>query len=215
MSLPAYSTTTFVTTSEILDLVKQSAQLLSGIIDEAWGEHYFTTTIDLVMIAGTASYDLPENFAHLIRLAWIKNSSEPALFLEQASVDDWEPNPVGWSGGTIPKYRVMGPNITFYPTPQEAHTLRMYYSTGIFVTAPASTIDAQVGWDEWLVQDVCAKIQTKLEMDPSVFMAERARIEAMIVKQCSKRDRSRPVQIRDLRGADERNWLRTRWPWRS
>lgn len=215
MSLPAYSSTTFVTTSEILDLVKQSAQLLSAIIDEAWGGHYFTTSLDMTLIAGTPSYDLPTNFADLIRIAWMKTAGEPFIMLKPASVDDWEPNPTGWSGGVVPRYRVIGPDIHFYPTPMEAHQLRMHYSTGIFINAASDVINARVGWDEWLVLDVCAKIQTKLEMDPSVYIAQRERVERMIKQQCSRRDKSRPGQIRDLRGADERNWLKSRWPWRS
>lgn len=199
MDLPAYSSTTFISTDEILDMVKTSAQMLSGIIDAAWGEHYFTTSTNLSTVANTSTVPLPSNFGNLIKLAWRKSATEPRIFLEQANLEAWDPYPSNWTDVT-PKYRVIGESIELFPTPDAVYTLPLYYSTGIFVTQTSDTIPIRVGWDEWLVLDVCIKILQKQDLDASQLLAQRERVEAIVRQNATRRDRSKPRQVRDVRG---------------
>jgi hypothetical protein len=194
-------------------MVKQSAQVLSGIIDEAWGEHYFTTKRELSTQADVSLVSLPENFMAMLRLAWQRSASEPLCELTEASVDDWEPYPSTW-GSVQPKYRFVGNALELFPTPDQAYTLVLYYSTGIFIAATTDIVPVRFGWDEWLVLDVCVKAQTQLNKEIGSYAAQRERIEGLIKRQCTRRDRSRPAQVRDVRSADSTNQNRLWWPYR-
>lgn len=199
-ALPAFSATTFVTSTEVLDMVKASCQRLSAIVDEAWGENYFTTSGTLTTTAGLEYVSLPANFASLLRIAWVKSDTDHVM-LRAASVDDWSPSVQTWDSCGGPRYRITGNTIEFWPLPDDAHTLKIYYSTGIFITATTDTIQTRNGWDEWLVLDLRIKILDKYDQDWTGIAAMQAKVEHDIRAQLTTRDRGAVHQVRDLRGA--------------
>jgi hypothetical protein len=198
LDLPAFSTTTFVTSAAALNFVKFGARRLSAILRRAYGSEYFTTRTTLSTQANVDTVSLPSNFTDLRQLAWMRTSTE-SVPLEMASVDEWlasSEDVQPWN--SAPKYRLIGQTITLYPCPNAIYTLSLYYDTGIFVTATSDTISAQPGWEEWLVLDFCIRVRQKEEKDASDFIVERESVEQEILAAAQARDRFQTHTVRDL-----------------
>lgn len=197
IDLPTISSTTFFNTTNSLNMVKFSARRLSGIIRRVDSD-YFLTTDTLTTSPSINEVSLPANFSDLRSLSWMRSTND-RVPLELASADDFasvDESAQAWSGA--PRYRLMGSVIMLYPKPSAAYDLSIYYDTGIYVDATTDVISCQPGWDEWIVLDVCIRLAQKMEDDPSVFAAERQKVEADIVRQAGSRDRYRTHQVRDL-----------------
>lgn len=187
---------TFITSTEALSFVKFSARRLSAILRAA-NSDYFLTRGTLTTTPNVDSVSLPSNCTDVRQIAWLRSSTE-SIPLEVAGVDDYLASGEqveAW--GAAPKYRLHGGSVRFFPTPNAAYTLSLYYDTGIFITATSDSIDAQPGWEEWLVQDYCAKARQKEEKDPSIHLVELKRVEQEIVAAARQRDRFRTLQVRD------------------
>lgn len=204
---PAFTTTTAITSTAVLNLVQYSARRLSGIIRRT-NSDYFTTTTTIPTVASTATVALPSNMSDLIQVAWLRSPTE-SVPLERASVDELlvpTEDVRAWSGA--PLYRLEGGNIRLFPTPDQVYTLSVYYDTGIYVSATSDNIACQPGWEEWIVLDCCIRARQREEKDAGDFMMMLAKVEADIVKQASTRDRFRTSEIRDLWDGGE--WIDSR-----
>lgn len=204
---PTVSSTTFWSSTVALNMLKYSARRLSGIIRRT-NSDYFTVNSTITTQAGVNVVSLPSDCTDVRQIAWMRSETD-SVPLQLATVDDWlEPseNVEAWSGA--PLYRVMGNTVMLFPTPNAAYDLSIYYDTGIFVDETTDLIATQPGWEEWMVLDVCIRARQREEKDARDFMAERAKVEAEIVTQSSKRDRFRQHVIRDL--WDGGDWVDSR-----
>ncbi len=153
----------------------------------------------VVHIAGhTQAVALPSNFSDLRQLSWLRSATD-RVPLDRASVDDMRAAAeTSRSWDAAPLYELQGDNILFFPTPNAVYNLSIYYDSGIYVTATSDSMSCQPGWDEWMVLDVCARVRMMEEVSAADFLAERAKVEADIVKQAMSRDRFQTHQVRDL-----------------
>lgn len=203
-----FDSETYITSTMALDFVKYGAQRLSAILRRAFGADYFITRGTITTTASVDTVDLPANCTDLRQIAWLRSATE-SVPLEMMSVDEFLASGEevkAWDAA--PKYRLHGNQVRFAPIPNQAYTLSLYYDTGIFVTATTDTIDAQPGWEEWLVHDFMVKALERDEKDPSLHMAEKAAIEREIFEQAAQRDRFRTHEVRDLWDGGE--WIDSR-----
>lgn len=201
LDLPTITSTTFFSTAKSLNLVKYSARRLSALIRRADSDYFLVSTI-VPTAAGVNQVSLPSNFSDLRSISWVKSSAE-YVPLEMASQDEVaSTSDTSRSWESAPLYRLESETIVLYPTPNAVYDLSIRYDSGIYVTSTASSIICQPGWEEWIINDVCLRVATMMEQDPTVFAAERAETEANVVKQAASRDRFRSHQVRDLWGDD-------------
>ena len=93
------------------------------------GEIFYMTPVETVTVANQADYALPNDFMKLHRLEYILSGSGvsedrmmlfPITLNQQGVLGNANANPMGY---------VLGKDrITLYPTPEQAQTLRLYYS---------------------------------------------------------------------------------------
>lgn len=217
LHLPAFSSSSFVTTSDILALVKSSGRRLSGLLTRLYGDAFFAETATLTTVAGFDLVSLPSNFATLRSLHWIDGNN--ALELARANPGDYDPEAVAWGSisdigltSATPTYALEANVIRLTPTPAAAYTLRLGYTSGIFITAASDTIQGQIGWDEWMILDCCQRIREREQKNASEFIRDRLELEEQIKDQASQRDRYANVQVVDRRGIaksrENRLWRR-------
>lgn len=196
--IPAFTADTHVTTAMILDFVKQSAQKLAGLIQEAGAsEQYLTLSTTLSTTANVATVSLPANSMDVIRVALVIDGTREAQ-LNAAPLDYWAPDNSFWSELYLPLYRAIGNTLTFYPTPQQVYDVRVYYTVGFTVTATSDYLALRNNWDEFIVNDVCVRIRNRQNKAAQEFMQERAVAEDAIRRQL-RRDLASPRTVRDLR----------------
>lgn len=194
-----------VTSTAVLDYFKTAAVLLGGMVKEYSDEELLTSSGTITTVPNVAQVSLPTHFSDLIRIVWMRTPTEE-IPLEWANVDDWEANPSGglsnaWTTHGPIKYRLMGANtIELYPTPPGAYTLKLHYTTGIYVTSTSDTLIVRDGWDQWMVLQCCIFVRTSQQKDGSEFWPQLQMLEASIRKQL-RRDKFGVQTIRDLRGS--------------
>lgn len=196
LDYPTFTTATYIKSTDMLTFAKYSLRRLSAIIRMA-NSDYFLTTTTTTTTPSTATVSLPTNCTDVRQVAWLRSSTE-SVPLQVAGVDDFlvaTERVEAW--GAPPLYRLQSGLIRFFPTPSATYTISIYYDTGIFITGDEDAIDAQPGWDEWLVHDIACKCLQREEKDYSMHMAERDIVQREIVAQARQRDRFRTMQVRD------------------
>lgn len=194
--LPPYTTDSPITSAAILDFVATSTTMLAGLVKERSSELYFVAPVDLTTQKNVATIALPQNFGALIRLAWLKSSAEE-LELEIASADEFRAYPKAWT--VAPRYRLIGETLEFFPTPDAAYTVRLYHSTGLYVTAANQSLVLRDAWDQWIVLQTAVLVRARQQRDASDFAAALAKLESALGPQMA-RDRFGVRRVRDLRG---------------
>lgn len=217
-ALPVCTASTNVTAAAILRMVKQSAERLTAKFTRKFGDNYFATEGTITTTGNQSFSTLPANFQTLLKAYWVTGGK--GVPLEMAEVDDWTPanlEPQAWPSNTgldgllsTPvKYRLQGNRIVFYPCPNAGYIVSLTYTSCLSVISTASQLDVQVGWDEWIVLDVCIRVRQRQQKAAADFVSERALIEGDILGGTSPRDRNASYQVRDERTArDHRGYYR-------
>ena len=222
MNMPAFASGDFVSDAQALQLLKNSARRLGGLFTGRFGDAYWLQTATLATQAGLELVSLPDNLATIQALYWIDSHNE-ARKLMHAELRDWQPTAQAWANSgdwlwpsVLPTYRLQGNAIALQPVPSAVYSLRLEYSTGIFVASSSDTIFGQVGWDEWLTLDCCERIADREDKQSDKWYAKKMAIQDEILEQASRRDRFVPLQVVDERGAldDPRVSGRRQWWYR-
>jgi len=200
--LPAFSTTTKPTTTQVNALINESCSRFSALLCAAYGDDYFTTVATLSTVASTSTTALPSAFYKLRSLIWLRGTDDPVP-IHRASIEDYARLSLlsarAWTEEK-PKYRFsVGSYLTWLPTPSAVYSVQCtYVATPVDLSADGDTAEVGPGWNEWIVADVCAKLAQSREEDPSVFLSERADSERRIKEQAPDRDETEPTAVRDV-----------------
>lgn len=200
MNAPFFTSSTQITTTAALNLMKFSARRLSAKLRRAYGSDYFARTGTVTTQADLNSVSLPQDFTDLRQISWVRGAND-SVPLDVASVDEFSApgeDSQAWSGS--PRYRLLGNTIQLFPCPNAEYTLSLYYDTGIFVSATSDTMVIQPGWEEWLINDFCVKVRQSQNKEAGDFLRERAIAEEEILKEAAQRDRFRTHIVRDTWG---------------
>lgn len=211
--LPTLTTSTTVTLADMLVFLQSSCKLLGAIVKERAGENYLSSSGTLTTQAGVSFVSLPSQCSDVLRLSWQRSASEE-IDLTLATVDELRAYPSTWSGDVAPRYALIGNTIELFPTPDAAYALRIYYTTGLYVTALTDTLVMRDGWDEWIVARACRYVRMAQQKDGSEFVATQAEAEQNIRRQM-KRDHFGQRRTRDVRGSSWGELQTKRIPWRD
>ena len=215
LQLPTPAAGEFLTPAICLDFIQSSCERLSGLVTRAFGDHYWQQTATLATQAGLDLVSLPTDTMTVSSVHWLVNNQ--AYALKRADVHEYvatastwgQPNDWGWVG-QLPLYTLEANVLRFVPTPNAVYSLRVAYTTGLFVTALTDTIPANLGWKEWLICDVAEQVRQREDKDASNFTARRMEVQEQILDQASQRDRFATYQVRNVRSLDTRNPLNRR-----
>lgn len=103
------------------------------------------------------------------------------------------------------RYRVMGNNIQFIPTPSSGQFIRLWYVPAL--TQPLQDkdiLDGVSGWLEYVIVDAAIKALDKEESDTTALNLRKAALLKRIEDSASNRDAGESETISDIRSFSER-----------
>lgn len=220
--LEPFSTTTFVSTALVNEMINEAVESLYALMAEARSDEYMTFEETITASSGVASLSLSTltsaTFVDLRRVYWLESTNEP-VELESGTIEDfYQRSEVaeGWDEYT--RHYLLRDQLYWLPIPNATQTLRIVYvGMPAALSADGDTVSLQPGWDQFIVYDVCAKIAAKEESDVATWLALRDRI-ALDVRGQRERNKGGAKgagrQARDRRGARTSKRRRV-WPWGS
>lgn len=190
----------FVTDTELTRMVNQSIRELYDLLLEALGQEFFYTTGTISVVAGTTAYNLPTTFYQLLGVDVSLGAGDymalrPFSFHERNE----EMSGFGWGYPVAARYRIMGTQIHFRPTPTQAETVLVHYIPyPTSLSGDSDTFDGINGWEEYVIVDVAAKMIEKEEGDAAPLYKRKQELMARIQGQAAKRDAGFPDRVIDI-----------------
>ena len=201
----------FVEDEELNFMINQSIAELHDILvmanaaDYAIEEYEFTTTTD------TSEYALPDDFYKLKGVDakvtdagnWL--SLRPFNFNERNRTLD-----AAWGILNVPavRYRLLGTNVKFSPTPDANVTMKLWYTPKATVLVDdADTLDDINGFSEYVIVDAAIKYLMKEESDVSGLMQQKEALKRRIEVMANNRDEGHAQTVSDIYAENNDFWL--------
>lgn len=221
------STAYFVTDPELISYINQSYFELYDILVTAFEDWYvaaptqFTTT-------GVQLYTLPDGVVSFINAQTGLSYVAPALYkllgvdlgltnTSNAWVTLKQFDFISRNRFVYPqlqstvlgvfnlRYRVVGNNIMFIPTPSAGQIIQLWYVPRMTqLTGLSDTADGVSGWTEYIICDAATKCMQKEESDVSVLAAQKGALLKRIEEASQNRDAGMSQTISDTRSWAER-----------
>lgn len=212
----------FVTDEEWNSYINQSYFELYDLLVQKYGNEYFVAPIARFQTNGNQFYPLPDGtlpfqnpdgttfiappFYKLLGVDLILNStSNAAITLKKFEFisrnryvyPQITTNLLGVAGM---RYRMMGNQIEFIPTPQGGQTIGLWYIPRMVeLLKDTDTCDGVSGWTEYIIVDAAIKALQKEEQDVSVLGAQKMMLIDRIESAAENRDAGEPEKISDAR----------------
>lgn len=213
----------FVTEEEWNSYINQSYFELYDILIQAYGnEYYVAPGANFVTIGTTRFYNLPDGastfytvdqtpfvaapFYKLIGVDLALNASNQAYitlkrfqFIARNNYiyPQITTNLLGVAGM---KYRLIGNQIEFIPTPQAGQIIQLWYIPRmVSMLKDTDLCDGVSGWTEYIITDAAIKALQKEESDVTVLMAQKMALIDRIQAAAENRDAGEPDLISNTR----------------
>jgi len=193
----------FVTDGELTSYINNSIAELHDVLSDAYGSEYFVTvTSSQTITNGIDRYDLPTDFYELkgvdLKLTnqeWTNvkrfNFNERNRFANSSA---WEV-----TGTSNIRYRIVGGQIIFSPTPDVDAEYRLWYTPlPTVLQNDSDELQDFNAYSEYVVVDVAIKMLQKEESDVSVLMAQKKALEKRIRDKSQNRDAAGSDTISDI-----------------
>lgn len=192
----------FISDSELTNYINNSIAELHDILVQAYSSDYSIETYEFSTVVDDPDYALPADFYKLRGVDAKLNGSDwyallPFNFNERNKFDDFGV----WSflGIGSVRYRLVGNNLRFSPTPDKAVDIRMWY----IPTAPELSDDADTyvnynGYDEYVIVDAAIKMKLKEESDVSELYQIKSDLLRRIEEASQNRDAANPESVVDI-----------------
>ncbi len=186
--------------------INEGNQKLHGMVVEAMGEEYVSSSQALNVVAGTATYSLPTGFFKLygIDLVYAGDvySLRPYMRGERAAFQQEEFTLRG-----PPRYSLVGGNLKLQPVPQSNLTGTIYYAPEATVLSSGTdTVNYPNGWEKYVVLYAAIQALIKEESSVSALKQELAEVEREIQQAKESRDYAFPKQVVDMDMVDPWGW---------
>lgn len=193
---------TFVTDSELNSYINNSIAELHDILIQAYDSDYFLSEYTFTTVANTSAYALPADFYKVVGVDLRLNAQnyftiKKFTFNERNRFDDFGV----WDvfGFSSVRYRIMGSNIRFNPTPDNATQARLWYipvaTKLVLDTDQLTDLNA---YSEYVIVDAAIKMMAKEESDPSVLLQQKADLKRRIEEAANNRDAANAEAVKDI-----------------
>lgn len=193
----------FVSDATWNEWINEEGSELHDLLVSKFGDDYYLDDFTIHLVTGQRDYDLPTNFLKV-------RGVDYALGGEPCSLRRFEfeeRNARAFTGTVLPggrttmRYRVIGGQIRFIPTPAAQVAVTLWYIPQyrklLHDNQPVSDRLAQ-GWDSYMVIGAAMRALQKEESDVGVLAAEKANIIQRIEFAASSRDATEPHRIVDV-----------------
>lgn len=188
--------------SELTSYINNSIAELHDILCEAYSADYNVQSYEFSVTSGTNSYALPTDF-YILKGVDIKIDNQdwitvkPFNFNERNRYSElgvWD-----LAGVTNVRYRMIGSNIVFNPTPDRNVTVKLWYvPVATKLVNDSDTLDDLNAFSEYVIVDAAIKMLQKEESDVSILAAQKQALEQRIRDRAQIRDAGSPSSITDI-----------------
>lgn len=193
---------TFVTDSELTSYVNSSIAELHDILVQAYGSDYFLAETSFTTVADQNSYSLPADFYKVRGVDIRLNGSDwftirKFKFNERNKYSDFG----AWTllGVSAARYRVMGSNIRFTPSPDGAYEVKLWYvPVATKLVADTDELSDYNAYSEYVIVDAAIKMMLKEESDASSLYQIKRDLKKRIEEAANNRDASEPESVTDI-----------------
>jgi hypothetical protein len=213
---------TFVTTQEWNSYITQSYFELYDLLVQKYGNDYFVAPITQFLTTSASLYPLPDGVTSFLDASGTPFIAKP--FYKLLGVDlslnagnnayitlhrfnfmdrnnyvypQLTANALGVSGM---RYRLLGNNLEFIPTPTAGQLIRLFYVPRLAVPLQdTDLLDGVSGWTEYVIVDAAIKAMQKEESDVSVLAAQKMALIQRIEAAAENRDAGEPSTITNVR----------------
>jgi hypothetical protein len=180
--------------------INEANQKLHGMLVDALGEEYVSSSASFTTIANTSDYAVPASFYKLygvdLDYHGIMRSLKQYTRAERNTYREFHPE-------FLPRYSLVGTNIRLYPIPTAGLTGAVLYAPEATTLVNAGdTVNYPNGWERFIVIDAAIQALAKEESDVRTLAAERAAIIKEIEQTKEQRDLATPKRVVDLEVAE-------------
>lgn len=188
--------------------INEANQKLHGMLVEAMGEEYVSSSASLSIVAGTSDYAVPTGFFKLygidMTIGDYVRALKPYERLERNVYRNGRLLGEMFRGLEVPRYSLVGSNIRFYPAPSQVITTSVLYAPEATVLVNGSdAVNYANGWERFIVLDAAIQCLAKEESDTRTLVAERAAVVKEIENAKEQRDLNRVHRVVEVDMIDE------------
>jgi hypothetical protein len=203
----------FVTKSEWNTYINQSYFELYDLLVQKFGDDYFVEEVRFTT-DGSDSYALPNGINYTaarpfykllgvdvgispVANAWLTLKKFQFISRNRYVYPQITTNLLGVGGM---RYRIVGSNLNFIPTPSAGQTIRMFYVPRmVSLLKDTDQVDGVSGWTEYIVIDAAIKALQKEESDISPLLLAKQAMTDRIESAAENRDAGEPEVISSTR----------------
>lgn len=183
--------------------INEGHQKLHGMLVDAMGEEFVSSSSALTLVPGTADYAVPSGFFKLhgidLLVGGEYESLEPYMRAERNDYRNANRAVFQHNGYTLPRYALVGGNIRLYPVPNAALTGSILYAPEATVlTTGNDTVSYPNGWETFIVLYAAIQALGKEESSARLWIDERDAIKREIDAAKEQRDLANPKRVRDV-----------------
>lgn len=180
--------------------INEANQKLHGMLVDALGEEYVSSSASFTTIANTSDYAVPASFYKLygvdLDYHGVMRSLKQYTRAERNTYRELHPE-------FLPRYSLVGTNIRLYPIPTAGLTGAILYAPeATTLVNSGDTVNYPNGWQRFIVIDAAIQALAKEESDVRTLAAERAAIIKEIEQTKEQRDLATPKRVVDLEVAE-------------
>lgn len=190
----------FISDARLTDWINEGNQKLHGMLVEALGEDYVSSSQAFTTVANQTDYNLPASFYKLQGVDLEQHGVMRALRrYERSERNAFRELHVN----TIPRYAVVGNVLRLYPVPEAGLTGAIIYAPeATLLSTGTDSVSYPNGWEKYVVIDAAIQALMKEESSVTALVAERERIEREIRDAKETRDMATPKRVTDVWIAD-------------
>lgn len=195
----------FIKDAEFNSYINASIKELYDLMISAYGNDYFANTTPHVITTNSMDtfYALPADFYKLLGVDLVMGANR-IIKLRPFQFNERDKYQIGgqWSavlGNDGPRYKLTANKIQFAPYPAGSYTVNLWYiPVPAELTLDTDTMESLMGWEEYVIVDVCIKALNKADLNPSAFMAQKAELKHRIEKMKEDRDAGQSFRVSDV-----------------
>lgn len=175
--------------------INEANQKLHGMLVEALGEEYVSSSSSFTTVADQSDYALPSGFYKLLGVDLNYHGVVRSLKRyergERNLYRELHPE-------TLPRYALVGNNLRLYPAPSGGLTGSILYAPEATVLAVgADTVNYPNGWERFIVLDAAIQALIKEESSVTALINEREAVVREIRDAKEARDMATPKYVTD------------------
>lgn len=180
--------------------INEANQKLHGMLVEALGEEYVSSSSSFTTVADQSDYGLPTGFYKLygVDLSYhgVMRSLKRYERAERNTYRELRPE-------ALPRYSLVGSNLRLYPAPSGGLTGAILYAPEATTLVNAGdSVTYPNGWERFIVIDAAIQALLKEESSVTALVNERESIVREIRDAKEARDMANPKRVTDVYLAD-------------